>query len=453
MKRPCLLNLLIGTLFSFASVTGPPVAGAQTPAQAPVGTTKPLIDQLKDSDAKVRAKAAREIGKSAEASTVPALAAALTDTSGDVRHEVVIALSKIHTPQALDALTTATRDSDPDVRVTAVQGLVGYYTGQEPETGFTGFVLKEYRRAKSRFVTENTRIDPGIAVDPKPIAALIAAMRDVLSIKAAREAAKGLGILVAQSAVPALVEAAHSPDEDLAREALNSLSKINDKSAGPQLVNLLNSPLKEVKRDAAVTVGVLRTHEALTKLQAMFEADPDQKNKERALEGLAYLGEPVSVPIFSTALWSEDKTMRASAAEGMARAADPKALPDLEKAIAAEKDAAVTLAIEYALTALGKKEFLSPLVQELGSKIHGNAAQAYLIELSRDPRFLPKLYPYLSNKDATVRKRLCTVLMFTGSQASLDQLERLSQDPNGDVASEALRALRAIRVRSSAAAK
>ncbi len=86
----------------------------------------------------------------------------------------------------------------------------------------------------------------------------------------------------------------------------------------------------------------------------------------------------------------------------------------------------------------------------LGSRLHGDAARTYLIELSQDPKFLPKLYPYLNSQDATVRRSLCMVLMFSGDATSLQHLERLSHDRNGDVASEALRAMRAIRVRTSA---
>ena len=116
-----------------------------------------------------------------------------------------------------------------------------------------------------------------------------------------------------------------------------------------------------------------------------------------------------------------------------------------------EKDAEVKLAIEFAITALGKLDYLSDLVNELSSKTHGDVAQSYLIELARTPGFLPKLYPYLQSPNAGVRKKLCTVLMFSGDQTSLEQLDRLSHDPNGDVAAQALRAKRAIRARLEAA--
>lgn len=412
-------------------------------AQAP----SPWIEKLKSPDAATRARAARELGKSGDASAVPALSGALMDPSEKVRREVVMALASVRQPETLDPLIQATQDAEGDVRVLAVQALAGYYTGQSPSAGFTGFMKKGWQRAKGHFVIDTTRIDPGVKVEPKVITALERALGDARSPQAAREAAKGLGILVAQPAVAELVKAAHSTDEDLAREALNALSKIKERSAGPLLTDLLDSPSKEIKQDAAVTLGILRARDALPKLQAMFENNPDKKTREKALEGLAYLGDSVSVPLFIQALWSEDKSTRTSAAEGLARAADPKTLAELEKAVHAEKDAGVKLAVLFAITALGKDDYLSAMVDELGSTLRGDVARAYFVELSRDSKFLPKLYPYLNSRDAAVRRRLCTVLMFTGDATSLEPLERASHDPNGDVAAEALRALRAVRLR------
>lgn len=432
-----------------AGTAMPPLVALETAAPRTRTSSGTAIEQLRSPQAKVRAKAAREIAKSGDASAVPALVVALGDTSVDVRREVVLALAQIRVSAALDALVTATRDTDPDVRTLAVQGLSGYYTGVAPSAGFSAFVKKQYRRAKSHFVQANTRIDPGVSVEPQVVAALVKAMNDTSALPAAREAAKGLGILVAQAAVPDLVERAHSTDVDLARESLNALAKIKDRSAGPKLIDLLDSSDKDIKRDAAVTTGILRAREALPKLQAMFENDPDQKNKEKALEGLAYLGEPVSVPLFTQAIWREDKALRASAAEGLARAGDASAVSELEKAVSVEKDAAAKLAAEYALTALGKEDFLAAVVHELASKLRGDVAEAYLRELTREAKFLPRLYPFLSEHEPVVRKRLATVLMFTGDQSSLQHLERLTHDSNPDVASEALRAARAIRARSS----
>jgi len=250
-----------------------------------------------------------------------------------------------------------------------------------------------------------------------------------------------------------LVAAAHSSDETITLESLNALSKIKDRSAGPQLVDLLDSPDKEVKQQASVTVGILRVSQAAPKLQSIYESDSDPKSEEKAMEGLAYLGDKASVPVFTKALGSIDKEIRTSAAEGLARARDPKTLADLEKAYGVEKDAGTRLALEFAMTALGKPDYLNDLVSQLSSRSQWDVAQPYLIELARTPGFLPKLYPYLQSSSVEVRKRLCTVLMYGGDQATLDQLDRLSHDPNGDVAAQALQAKSGLRARLAAEGK
>jgi HEAT repeat protein len=398
----------------------------------------------------VRARAAHDLGREGDPATIPALAAALSDPSAKVRREVVLALGQFHQAEVLPPLIQATKDQDGDLRELAVQSLVGYYSGVTPNTGLTKFMKKNVQRVRGHFEVDNTRIDPGVTVDPAVITALAATLKDTRSMPAAREAAKGLGTLRAAPALPDLVTAAHSYDADLAREALNALSKIEDRSAGPQLVDLLDSSNKDVKRDACVTVGILRTNEALPKLQSIFENAADPKDKVAAIQGLAYLGQKVSVPLFTKALWNETKEIRQAAAEGLARAADPQSQAELEKAYSVEKDADVKLAMEFALTALGRPDYLGSMVSDLGSKIRGDVARSYLTELARNPSFLPKLYPYLQSRDAGVRKGLCTVLMYSGDQSSLAPLDGLGHDPDGDVIAEAVRAKRAIRGRLGA---
>jgi HEAT repeat protein len=411
-----------------------------------------MIEELKESPrAAKRARAARALGKAQDVSAIPALAEALSDPSQKVRREVVLALAQIHQLETLDALIKASQDMNGAICILAVQSLVGYYTGTVPSPGFAGFVKKNWRRAKGHFIPDTTRIDPGLSVEPKVITALEATLKGTRSNRASCEAAKGLGILVAQAAVRDLIKAAHSSDKTLSLEALNALSKIKDRSAGGPLVDLLDSPDRDIKQQAAITIGILRTGEAVPKLQSIFENDTDQKSRENALEGLAYIGAPVSIPLFTKALGSDDKVIRTAAAEGLARAGDPKVLPELEKALTAERDAYVRLAIEFAMTALGKLDYLSGLVSELPSRTRGDVARPYLIELARIPGFLPKLYPYLQSPNAGVRKGLCTVLMFSGDQTSLEQLDRLSHDPDGEVTAEALRAKRALRASLAAA--
>ena len=235
---------------------------------------------------------------------------------------------------------------------------------------------------------DDSKIDPGINVDPSVVTTLIGIMKSSRSKDDTRAATKGLGILLATAAAPELVVTAHSSDVDLAREALNSLDKIKDRASGPKLVDLLDSSNKDIKRDTCVTVGILGTKDAVAKLQAIFQNDTDQKDRVAALQGLAYLGDKVSVQIFTQALWNEDKDIRQAAAEGLAHAANPQSLSELQKAQLAEKDGGPKLAIAYALAALGQDSALSDLVAELGKRERPDVARAYLTELARNPVFV-----------------------------------------------------------------
>jgi HEAT repeat protein len=416
-----------------------PAAGTTAAHSAPTG--------LESANPKTRAKAASQIGKSGDVAGIPALVAALHDPSASVRRQVVLALASFTTPASLNGLIEATRDSDPSVRALAVEAVTGYYTGHSPSTGFVGFVEKEYKSIKRGFAPEDTEVDPGTVVDPRAVAALDAAMMDTRFEAAARAAARGLGILDARTAVPDLVVTAHSPDHNLAREALNSLAKIKDTSAGPRLVDLLKSSSPTLQQDAAVTVGILRTRQAVPQLQLLAQDDPNSTTRLKALEGLAYVGDPVSAPIFQKNLWSRNKAIRTYAAEGLGRSAYSPSLPDLQKAAVVEKDATARLAMEFALTALGNDEYLSQMVADLGSRLRADTAQAYLTELAQNPSFLPKLYPFLSSPNPAVRSRLCLVLMYSGSSSSVPLLLKATHDSNADVATSAMRALRAIRAR------
>jgi HEAT repeat protein len=429
-----------------SSASSTPQAG--TSSKAVSGSD---IEDLRNPKPKVRAKAAREIGENGDPSAVPALIAALNDPDTNVRNQVVVALASIRVKQSLQGLIQATSDNDSEVRWLAVKGIEGYYTGVTPKTGFMGYMESQYRSAKRKFLGGPIRITPGTEVDPQAVSALDRVMMDTHHQRAAQEATRALGILMARQAVPDLVITAHGPNENLAREALNSLGKIQDVSAGPKLVDLLSSPNNKIEQDAAVTVGILRTSSAVPRLQALYENGPNQSTRQAALQGLAYIGDPVSEPIFLKALNDKEASIRGYAAQGLARAQDKNALPDLLRSAPAEKNADARLAMEFAITSLGRNDYLSSIIQSLDSG-EADPARAYLVELARLPGFLAQLYPYMNSRNAQIQQGLCTVLMYAGDATSVQPLEQLSHDRNNQVAAAALRALSAVRRRGGASA-
>ena len=432
------------------SAAGPAASSAASSTSSTKGSS--AIQDLKNPNPDKRAKAATELGKMGDPKVVPALAAALNDSSPKVRRQVVIAVASYRTPQSLDALIKATMDNDEETRWLAVKGIEGYYTGSSPKGGVFGFMERQYHRAKEVFVQNSVRVSPGTAIDPQAVSALDRTMMDTRFPKAAREATVALGILQAKAAIRDLVKTAHSGDEDLAREALNSLAKLQDTSAGPQLIDLLDSSNTNIQQDAAVTVGILRTRSAVPKLQTMYQNSPKKETREKALKGLAYIGDPVSEPIFLKALYSSDSSVRTYAAEGLARTKGKQGLTELLRVTPAEKNESVKLAMEFGVTSLGRDDYLSSIIKQLSSG-DADAAQAYLVELTRDSNMLSKLYPYMNSSDSDVRRRLCNVLMYSGDHSSLQPLERASHDKNSDVASAALNAMRSVRIRISSATR
>ena len=84
----------------------------------------------------------------------------------------------------------------------------------------------------------------------------------------------------------------------------------------------------------------------------------------------------------------------------------------------------------------------------LNSAKYKNYAQAYLIELARQPAVRESLYPALTpaaTKDEKIG--LARVFAVSGDRTSVDRLQPLSKDNDADVASEVLRALRTLKAR------
>ncbi len=102
----------------------------QSKAQQPTQSAAPPAD-----DAKARAKAVREFGKSGGSEIIPKIEPYLSDPDLDVRREAVKAIVDIGTQRSLDPLIKATGDSDPEIQIRATDGLVNFYVPGYVKTG------------------------------------------------------------------------------------------------------------------------------------------------------------------------------------------------------------------------------------------------------------------------------------------------------------------------------
>jgi HEAT repeat protein len=400
----------------------------------------------------LRPKDVREIGK-AGSSAIPRLQGLLKDPSVEVRVEAVKQLTEIGTQRSIDPLTQATADNDPEVQVRAVDGLVNFYLPGYVTTGFAASIKRVGTSVKGKFTDTNDQvIDPYVMVKPEVITALGGLARGGGSMEVRANAARAIGILRGKAAIPDLVEALRSKDSGVIYESLIAMQKIRDESAAPKVAFLLRDLDPKVQIAAIETMGLLRNQEAVPTLGDVLNRARDAKVRRAALTAIAMLPSESSRPLYQQYLNDKDEKLRGAAAEGFARLKNPSDLPMVEKAWQDEKKTSPRLSLAFAQVMLGKVEVseFSPLqflINNLNSGSYKGEAFPFLVELARDARVRQALYTPLVKGTKAEKIGICGVLARSGDQASVAELQKLNNDPDTEVAKEALRAVRALQTK------
>jgi len=400
----------------------------------------------------VRPKDVREMAK-AGSSAIPKLQDLLKNPDSGVRIEAVRQITEIGTAASLDALILASRDNDPEVQIRATDGLVNFYLPGYVKTGIGASLRRVGSSIKGRFTDTNDQvIDPYVTVRPEVIDTLGKLASGGGNMDSRANAARALGILRGGKALPDLVEALHSKDSNVIYESLVALQKIRDESAGPRVTFLLHDLDQKVQIAAIETTGLLRAKDGVPELADVLKRARDAKVKRAALTAIAMLPLQSSRDLYAQYLHDKDDAMRAAAAEGYARLRNPDDLPMLEKAWQDEGKTPPRLSLAFAQVMLGKTEIaefspLKYLIDTLNSASYKGEAFPFLVELARDDQVRKALYGPLEAGTRAEKIGLAGVLARSGDQESIPHLQKLSNDPDADVAQEGLRALRALQAR------
>ncbi len=387
---------------------------------------------------------------------IPTLAEYLKDANRDIRIEAVKAIVRIDTMHSLDALILATHDKDAEVQIRATDGIVNAYLPGYVKSGLTGSLTKGVRQVKSYFSSRNDQvIDQEVVIRPDVAQALSDEIAGGASLDAKSNAARAAGILRARPAVPALVQAAHSKENQMIFECLVALQKIHDPSAGPGIAFLLNDLDERVQMTALETIGVLRNLSSAPDVRSALANARNAKVRRTALETLAMFGIPGDRAVFQQWVQSTDPDTRAAALEGLGRVREPEDYPVIEAAYN-EKDAdpRVHLAAAFALVAEGKVDTsdFSPLrylFENLDTRKNSNTATAYLTELARREDTRAALYKLIPEATKDQKIALCSVLADSHAEDVVPVLNGLTKDIDPDVAFAASRALRTVKTHSA----
>jgi HEAT repeat protein len=395
----------------------------------------------------VRPKDVREAAKPGS-TAIPKLAEYLTNQDREVRLEAVKQIAEIGTVRSLDPLVAATRDADAEIQIRATDGLVNFYQPGYLKTGLSGSLRRVGTDLKGHFTDTNDQvIAPYITVRPEIVAALGALVQGGANTDARSNAARALGVLRGRDALPQLIDAVHSKNTQLIYESLVAIEKIRDESAGPRIAFLLRDPDPKVQSTAIEATGVLRNKEALPGLVDALNHARDARIRHAALEAIAMLPDPSNRPLYAQYLADKDEKMRAAAAEGFARLGNPSDLAVVQKAWDEEGKTSPRLSLAFAEVALGKTELsqfspLQYLIDNLNSAAFNGIARPFLIELARKPAVRQLLYAPMAGGTKDEKIGLAQVLGVSGGPESLPALQKLSNDPDPEVAQAALTAVR-----------
>jgi HEAT repeat protein len=401
---------------------------------------------------KARVKTAKEYGKQGSVA-IPKLVPMLSDPELNVRIEAVKALVEAGSQHSLDPLIQATKDNDAEIQIRATDGLVNFYLPGYVQTGLTASIKRSGTRILSRFTDTNDQIIPAyIEVRPEIVEALGKLASGGASMEVRANAARAIGVLRGRKAIPYLMQALRTKDDQVLYESLIALQKIRDASAGPGILFLLRDLNEKVQIAAIETTGLLLNREALPQLRAVFDRARNDKVRRAALSAIAMMPDPANRELYSAYIRDNDDGLRAAAAEGFARLRRPEDAPMLEKEFNDERKMNPRLSLAFGLVMTGKHELttfspLQYLINTLNSKAYKGVARSFLLEATRDLGARRAVYPALGRGTKEEKIQLSQILAESGDKDTVAQLEPLTRDVDTDVAQEALRALRNLKAR------
>jgi len=215
-----------------------------------------------------------------------------------------------------------------------------------------------------------------------------------------------------------------------------------ESTVGDAVITALNDNDRAVKAAAMQTLGTMRYDRAVQALTDLFQYYGKGESAEAALDALAHIANPASVPLFTAQAASRSSSLRGIAIEGLARVGDTTKLADVQTAVGGDRSDGVALAGVFASALLGNGS-LDRIVEAVTKSKLRDQARQYLVELA--PGRSETLRRHLLDPDARVRLEVVEALGLGGDPAALPVVEALTKDKDPQVARAADRAAARLR--------
>jgi HEAT repeat protein len=354
-------------------------------------------------------------------------------------------------PEAIVPMAALVLDPIDEIQLEAIAAELGFFLEQDVKSKrMVGFVLEKRRSAIARGAFD---LGP-YAVWPRAapaelVAALLQAVDDD-NEKVRLDAIYAVGVIgrapLAADQVARLTKALDHYDPAVRAGAARVIARLEVAETGDALIKAVNDSQPDVRYAAMRALGAIGEPRAIGALTEQLAYYKKGEGAWSALEALARIGAPASVPLFRERLQDKDPYIRRAAMEGIGRAGDAASADALERAATIDESAMVRLAAVFALQKLGRN-YAGRLVDVMAAMKIIPQAQEYLVELG--PSMSATLVPRLQEPDANVREAVADVLGLVGDASVLPALEAAAKDRDGSVASAAKRA--ALRIQSRSA--
>ena len=411
------------------------------------------------------ALAAGPMPAAAQAPSFTDVVARLSSSDPGTRMDALRQLRDAGYLQAAPAIAPLLGDADLRVQALAVQSVVSLFLVDEAYTRAYGLSVIGEKGATLPLYAFVQRAGATIAnpAPPAIIRGLIAAAGSP-TMGTRFDAAYALGVLGppvitrgqfpdGRAAADALMAILREPDGTMRLAATHVLGRLmgaalqnGDGNAelasrrtevGDQIVAGMNDPDAMLRLSSMGALGEMRYDRAVQSLTDTYGYYKKGPEAIAALDAVAKIGHPGSLPVFIAQLGHRETHVRRLAVEGIARTGDKDGFAEMEARTSRDQSAFVAHARAFARARVGDYSQLTKLVEGFKFSLLESDTFDYLAELGAP--VASGLWTFSTHKDAKVRAGVADVLGIVGSQASLPAVEALIGDKNSLVAAAAAR--------------
>ncbi len=360
-----------------------------------------------------------------------------------VRLSSVQLLHESRYPEAIVPIAPLVNDPIDQIQLEAIAAELSFFLVEDvPTKKHVGFVVevRNPARAAAAFEMGTLAVEPRVA-PPELLDALLRAVDDE-NPKVRTEAIYTVGTIarvpLTEGEAGLLLKALDHYDPSIRAAAARVAGRLEVTSAGDVLIKSINDSQAPVRYAAMRALGGLRERRAVQALTEQFNFYAKGEGAWSALDALAHIADPSSVPLFKARIADKDQFLRRAAAEGLGRAGDSSEIPALEIGAGNDASEMVRAAMAFALQKLGRN-YIPRLVEFLDSEKMAPQVAGYLLELG--PTIASTLVPHLQDPSPMIRGNVATVLGVLGDASTVSALQPLTGDKDRDVAQAATRAI------------